>query len=351
MTTPTLVLRYLVTVVATVTTPLISARNVRGENQLFTLNDSNAVSIEQPDNDYLVPLADCTAAEDRLWMINTRCMASEICRADLESPAFSVFQVDCNGKAYGSTFDRYLESILGRKVVIYIHGNRMPDRSAICYGLEIRRQSIRCRKSSPVDWVIWSWPSAKQGILVRDARRKANRTDTQGLYLSWVLRKHAEASVPTTLIGFSFGGRVITGALHSLAGGKLAGRRLPGPVITNARFDAGLLAPAIERDWMARRGYHSKATQNLDNLVVMYNQRDAVLKRYWLLDRVRGNIAMGYSGPRTFAPRADGSKISVRVRDCSPYVGKQHSEIDYYRKSCRAGSEMAALIDGIDITN
>ncbi len=227
----------------------------------------------------------------------------------------------------------------------------MPDHNAICYGLEIRRQSLRYRKSGPVDWVIWSWPSAKQGILVRDARRKAGRTDTQGLYLSWVLRKHAEASIPTTLIGFSFGGRVITGALHSLAGGKLAGRRLPGPAITDARFDAGLLAPAIERDWMARRGYHSKATQNLDKLVVMYNQRDPVLKRYWLLDRVRGNIAMGYSGPRTFAPRADGSMISVRARDYSLYVGKQHSELDYYQKSCRAGFEMAALIDGIDIKN
>jgi hypothetical protein len=227
----------------------------------------------------------------------------------------------------------------------------MPEKTAICYGLGIRQQSTRCRKSGPVDWVIWSWPSAKQGILVHDARRKADRTDTQGLYLSWVLRKHVEASVPTTLIGFSFGSRVITGGLHALAGGKLAGRRLPGSAITDARFDAGLLAPAIESDWMARCGYHSKATQNLDKLVVMYNQRDPVLKRYWLLERVRGNIAMGYSGPRTFAPRADGSKITVRARDCSPFVGKQHSELDYYKKSCRADSEMAALIDGFEIAN
>ena len=86
-------------------------------------------------------------------------------------------------------------------------------------------------------------------------------------------------------------------------------------------------------------------------LVVLYNHRDAVLRRYWLLDRVRGALAMGYSGPRTFAPRADGSSILLRTRDCAPYVGIQHSEMDYYQKACRAGTEMAALIDDAATTN
>ncbi len=212
----------------------------------------------------------------------------------------------------------------------------MPRGEAIPYGLLIRRQVLCYRKSEAIDWVIWSWPSARQGPIIRDVRRNADRTDAQGLYLAWVLRKHAEASIPATLIGFSFGGRVITGALHALAGGKLAGRQLPGPAIGDVRFDAGLLAPAIESDWMASRGYHSKATENLGKLVLMYNQRDAVLKRYWLLDRVRGAMALGYTGPRSFAPRTDGSKISVRARDCARYIGIQHSELDYYKKSCRA---------------
>lgn len=33
-----------------------------------------------------------------------------------------------------------------------------------------------------------------------------------------------------TLVGYSFGARVITGALHLLAGGQVAGRRLPQPL-------------------------------------------------------------------------------------------------------------------------
>jgi hypothetical protein len=90
------------------------------------------------------------------------------------------------------------------------------------------------------------------------------------------------------------------------------------------------------------------ATQNLDRLVLLYNRRDAVLKRYWLIDRVRGRMALGYSGPSSFAERFDGSTLPVLSRDCSPSVGLQHDELDYYRKSCRAGFEMARLIDDLD---
>jgi hypothetical protein len=202
-----------------------------------------------------------------------------------------------------------------------------------------------------VDWVIWNWPSEKSGLLVQDFRRKAMRTDGQGLYLSWLLQRHAESGVPTALIGYSFGARVITGALHALAGGRLGGRVLPGAPTTGMAFDAGLVAPAIEDDWMARRGKHGLATKNLDRLVLLYNRRDAVLKRYWLLDRVRGAMALGYTGPRSFAPRVDGSRLPVRARDCSPSVGTKHSELDYYGGNCRAGAEMAAMINDIKVTH
>jgi hypothetical protein len=186
---------------------------------------------------------------------------------------------------------------------------------------------------------------------VHDFRRKADRTEAQGLYLSWLLRKHVESDVPTTLIGYSFGVPVVTGALHALAGGKLGGRSLPGPAINGIPFDAGFVAPAIERHSLTSHGEYALATKNLDRLLLLYNRRDAVLKRYWLLDRVRGTVALGYSGPTAFAPRADGSKLSVRARDCSPSVGLQHVELNYYNKSCLAGPEMAALIDDIHITH
>ena len=288
---------------------------------------------------------------DRFWLISTRSISSSACRIDLESPDLSVFQIDC-GCPTRTTLDHYFASLgPDRTAVVYVHGNRMQSQEAIGRGFAVYRNISRYRDSRPVDWVIWSWPSAKQGILIHDARRKAARTDAQGLYLAWLLRRHVEQGIPTTLIGFSFGGRVITGSLHALAGGKLGGREMPGSPVSGVPFDAGLVAPAIDSHWLGKKGYHSLATQNLDRLVLLYNRRDVVLKRYWLLDRVRGRMALGYSGPRVFAPRADGSKLSVLSRDCSPSIGLQHDELDYYRKSCHAGSFMARLIDDIDVTH
>jgi hypothetical protein len=296
-------------------------------------------------------LIDSTTS-DRFWLIDTRSLSAQACRAQLDPPRFSMFRVECNGRSSLTTFDQYIESVRsGRDVVIYVHGNRLEADEAIQRGLAVHRRIGCFRGSGPIDWVIFSWPSAKQGTPVRDARIKAERTDAQGLYLSWVLQKHAEFHVPTALIGYSFGGRIVTGALHALAGGRLGGRSLPGPAVTGIPFEAGLVAPAIESNSMASGGEYALATQNLNRLFLLYNRRDAVLKRYWLIERVRGTMALGYSGPQAFSPRVDGTRLPVQARDCSPSIGLRHDELDYYETPCHAGSDMAAMIHDIQHSN
>lgn len=283
---------------------------------------------------------------DRFWLINTRRLSSNASCLDLDQPGFAIYRLrDCSSPTQVSV-DQFLQAIEQRgSAVIYVHGNRMSASNAIHRGLAVYRAVNRYRSGDALDWVIWSWPSDKQGMLMRDARIKAFRTDGQGLYLAWLLRRHAESGTNTTLIGYSFGGRIITGALHAAAGGKLGGRTLPGDPVVGGPFDAGLVAPAVDNHWLTDQGYHRFATQNLERLVLMYNRRDAVLKRYWLIDRVRGRMALGYSGPTRFSDRYDGEHLPVFARDCSPTVGLRHDELDYYQKDCRAGSQMARLID------
>ncbi len=285
---------------------------------------------------------------DRLWLINTRHLTSDACRANLDSLPLKICRLYCDGQTRASDSDQYLTTLqMDRPVVIYVHGNRMDPGDAIQRGLLIYRETTRYRcNAGPIDWVIWSWPSEKEGGIVNDVREKADRTDAQGLYLAGLLRQHTERSIPTSLIGYSFGGRVITGALHALAGGSLARRTLPSDPVSGAPFDVGLVAPAIENDWMGINGYHGLATQNMDRLVLLYNHRDAVLKRYWIIDRIRGEVALGYSGPKTFAPRIDGTPLPVRSRDCSPAVGIKHDEEDYYSRTCGAGRELGPLVVG-----
>jgi hypothetical protein len=229
-------------------------------------------------------------------------------------------------------------------MVIYVHGNRVESGEAVSRGRLIYRYVKRYRKPQPIDWVIWSWPSEKLGLPVRDVREKARRTDAQGLYLAWFLRKFAEPS-ETVLIGYSFGGRIVTGSLHALAGGRLGGRAMPGQPRYDSHVRVGLVAPAIERNWLTPQGYHGRATKNLDRLVLLYNHRDPVLKRYWLLDLVRGGIALGYAGPAALGRRYDGTGVPVIAEDFARIVGKDHDELEYYTRDRRTSQRMAALIN------
>jgi len=280
-------------------------------------------------------------------LISTRRITSQVCRADLTSPNLSIWRLDRCGRRTRSSLEEYVATMLpDRPRLIYVHGNQRSAEVALERGLELRHELTRnCRDRQPIDWVIWSWQSDREALLVRDARLKAARTEAQGLYLAWLLTHHAAAGQPTGLIGFSFGGRIITGALHALAGGSLSRRTLPTPPIVDAGFDVGLLAPALQTRWISPGGYHERSTQNMDEMVLLYNHRDIALKAYWLVAGRRGVSALGYTGPQCVAPRADGTPLPIRAKDCARTVGSHHSEKQYYQASCCAGKEMSSLIE------
>ncbi len=286
-----------------------------------------------------------TGRADRIFLVSTRHLTSDVRCADLEQTRFRVWHLQTNGAIPidPASYQALLQP--GRPVVIYVHGNRMPAGEAVARGNRVRCNIKRRMRTTGVDWIYFSWPSEKTSIGISDFREKADRADVQGLYLASLLRTHVEAATPLTMVGYSFGARVITGSLHALAGGTLAGRSLPDEPIVAANVRVGLIAAAIESMWLSQRGYHGLATNNMNRLVLLYNRRDAVLKRYWLLERVRQRTALGYSGPTRFAPRVDGTRLPVRSRDCSPSVRLRHAELDYYGARCRAGCDLAQLID------
>lgn len=288
----------------------------------------------------------CSCSSDRIFLVSTRHLCHDACRAGFENVPLRIWRID-GGSAESLEIPEYHASLQpGRPVVIYVHGNRMPADELVARASSVRHK-IDCRLDRPVDWVYFSWPSQRTALGVRDFREKADRCDAQGLYLATFLRHHVEAGVPLAMIGYSFGSRVVTGSLHALGGGMLGGRRLNQPPITGANVRVALVAAAIESTWLGSGGYHGQATKNMDRLMLLYNQRDAVLKRYWLLEKVRQETALGYSGPTCFAPRVDGTRLPVLSRDCSPSVRIRHAELDYYGTRCNAGCDMARMIDGI----
>ena len=298
-----------------------------------------------PNTEDGAPSCDCDA--DRTFVVSTRHLCTDVCRVCVNRVPFQIWQLDCRSSTR-IDWNEY-QTLLRpeRPVVIYVHGNRMPADELVQRATKVRQYIRRRLHLSGVDWVYFSWPSERSGIGIRDVREKADRCDAEGLYLAKFLRPHVQASVPLAMIGYSFGARVVTGSLHALAGGCLGGRRLPEEGLTGANVRVALIAAAIESTWLAGNGYHGRATKNMDELMLLYNRRDAVLKRYWLIEKVRRETALGYSGPTHFAPRVDGTRLPVFSRDCSPSVRIRHAELDYYGTRCNAGGDMARLINGI----
>ncbi|MEL6109731.1 MAG: hypothetical protein AAFU85_27285 [Planctomycetota bacterium] len=283
--------------------------------------------------------------EDRTVLVSTRHLTSDVCRAEIECPDLRFWSCDTGASLSLQEYEAGLRP--DRPVVVYLHGNRMPA-SELMKRFQTVRSLLKPRLcTGGVDWLVYSWPSERTIKGIDDFRLKASRCDAQGLYLAWLLRRQVERGVSVNLVGYSFGARVATGALHSLGGGSLGGRRLSGETIAGARMRVALVAPAIDSGWLAPGGYHQRAAGNLGQILLLFNPRDVVLKRYWLVAGRRGNRALGVTGLQSLAPGADGECVPVRSCDFSPAVGIRHAELGYYMGTGNAAREVAWLINDV----
>lgn len=287
---------------------------------------------------------------DELWMVNTRCITSEACRADLLNPTFSTSVYDGGSHLVKSDLETLVNLAVADQDtvnIIYVHGNNF-EANEVMERAWFVYQRIRCsrRLGTPIRFIVWSWPSQPETSPLKDVRLKAARTDAQGLYLALFLRQIAPAARPITLIGYSFGGRVVTGSLHALAGGSLGGRVIPGQHLTGLEAHVGLVAPALDNDWLMSGQYHGRATKNTHRISLMYNPRDQILRRYWILDPRDWPRALGQSGGMRFGTGVDGKPVVIKCYNCSRTIGRRHEEEDYYSSTCGAGRVMAELVEG-----
>src|SRR6056297_243030 len=252
---------------------------------------------------------------DEFWILSTRSITSKAQCADLHDPQFRLHQYEPSFGFKPQTRDQLIDLLstdATKHSVIYAHGNRFDCADAVERGWFVYQKIVRDRQAeTPLRFIVWSWPSDRVDGVLKDVKIKAERTDAQGLYLAWLLREAATAPTPLTVLGYSFGGRVVTGALHALAGGCLAGRQLPGEHIQGLHVNVGLVAAAVNQDWLYPGRYHGRATLNMASMTLMYNPRDSILKRYWILEPGLSARALGATGPVRIGPRADGSRLPV----------------------------------------
>lgn len=275
-------------------------------------------------------LGDVCCDDDRaddVWLISTR---------HLGCPSWdSSKEIELHVEHYGGDEAGWIEKSLdeyfasshsAQPTMIYVPGNRVDWSDAIDRGRHVRNSVLGCSHIEPIRFVIWSWPSDQIHGQLRDVRAKAARTNGEAYYLAWFLSQ-CDADTPLSILGYSFGARVTTGALHVLGGGKLAGRTLPQAQPRLLRV--ALLAAAVHNYWLQPGACHEQALSQMDRLLIEYNSCDPVLKRYHSIEKHGRPAALGYTGMRV----DESAGVWIDQHDVCCIVGNSHTEARYFNSS------------------
>ncbi|MDO5566708.1 MAG: hypothetical protein Q4G59_08625, partial [Planctomycetia bacterium] len=244
--------------------------------------------------------------DDEVWLVsNSYCQPvgpSSLTWSRLE---------DCQFVA--STYETYHANETALPTVIFIHGNLTDMSSAVESGmyLKSRLEAIRNRLGidSAFRLVIWKWNSEKAFAGIRkDSQYKAAVADEDGRSLAEFLRNDTAAH--TTLLGFSFGAKIIGSACNILA------------TTEHKTYNAIFVSAATEYYDYASCGCYSSGACCLDYLLNLYNPEDKALRFYPLLYGRGGAPALGTMPFTTdmITPCLQGKAFSLS----SSYCGNQH---------------------------
>lgn len=241
--------------------------------------------------------APASRRNDQHWMINTRCLG--LPPADLgDAPALSVWRYERDSGWAKSSVEEFLAAQSpGARVCVHLHGARTGHQEAVERGfLLLPRLTGGVPPEEPVTLVTWSWPTAPAGRPLRDLRAMASRSDVESCYLAWLLSR-LDPRTDVELLGFSYGARAASGAMHLLGGGTLLGRRIgseqvpPRPLIK-----AVFWTPAMNNDWLLPGRYHGRAVDCAERMLIVYNPSDRAMRHYDLVAPSRKFGGLGYSG-------------------------------------------------------
>lgn len=291
---------------------------------------------------------DCLRPQDDFFLLNTRNLCSNWYHdawQRLDCKRYVVLDaVPCRRWVDVPIEDFYLANNPSQLTLVYVHGNRVRPGEEIAETLQVYRAILRCLPHAPpIRLVAFSWPSERMAGPLRDYRLKAQLADPAALHLASVLA-HVRSDMQLTLVGYSYGSRVIGGALHLLAGGTLRGHALPARVnLRPARVL--LIAAAVDSDWLLPGRPHGMALHLVERMVLINNSCDPAMRFYHLSSRWRDPNALGQYGLRNPAWLGPASERIYEIDACCE-VGRHHA-LEYYlgatRLMCVASQQVLPL--------
>ena len=280
--------------------------------------------------------------QDQIWLVSCRglsCDASQLEELKYWYYAEGLGWTPSDADAFHAAADPSL------RTAIWVHGNRIESGQAFGIGIDVYRALIRQAPSEqPLRFVAWSWPSERvEGGPIQDARVKAARTTPAGHRLARFIVQ-MDAAAPVSVIGYSFGCRIITGALHLMGGGVSDGDPLAAPSVHRAQgVRAVLIAPAIESHWLLPGRTHGLAMTQVESMFIIVNSCDKVLKHYHLLycnaRRRNGPQALGTTG-LVGGSQLGEDRRKIEQTDACCLVGPEH----YWRNYFQTRSLVARMV-------
>ncbi|MCS5616463.1 MAG: alpha/beta fold hydrolase [Planctomycetota bacterium] len=283
---------------------------------------------------------DCPEPLD-VWVASTRRLPG-VCRLpDSANLAIERLTTDGSCRCWN---DASLADLLGepwRPLVFFVHGNRYDSGDAKTQGISLARRLSMARPAAPQPrLVIFSWPSQKQGLALKDGRRKYARAYADGHYLAWLLGQ-VPPEQPVAVVGYSFGALVTAEALADLETvppGGLSWADRPG------RTQLVFVAPALRCDALAPRGPFRETLAGLDRLTLLINSRDEALRFFPLLEPAVRADALGYVGmPSRWLP----PDVEYAAADAAGIVGKLHTMRRYLDSATLVEMIAAGTLDGL----
>lgn len=220
------------------------------------------------------------------------------------------------------------------RTIIYAHGNWFSVCDARDRVQKVYRQAI-CLTNEPIRIILVSWPSEKRDRFAKDVIGKKTLLSASSFYLANFIERYPDTQ-PIGLLGYSFGGRIVCGALHLMHGGTIDGHSLCFIPRSLECYKMGLIAPAFDSSALAPGGKFSEAMKSIDHLVNLYNSRDPILRRFRFFDRQNEPVAAGFSGLAGLSGSMANQPLENDPRieqfDCR-VIGRTHDELEYFKCS------------------
>ena len=263
--------------------------------------------------------------QDEIWLVSTRRLAGS--QPSTRQPNVWEFRDQWEAATAKDFVAKDTTTALN---LFWVHGNHVDANMAVRRGFAVYRELVRDAPTSPIRFVVWSWPSKKLWRPMRDAKLKAARADLEGYYLAR-FTSQMDSHSQMAMMGFSFGPRIITGALHVINNGKLrSSREATFSTTRRQNVRVVLLAPAMHHNWLLPNSYHGRAGDMMERLLLFKNSCDRALKLYPLMFAHHSPTAMGRKGV-VFKAEDRGLVKRVQQFDVADSVGSSHSYSDYVK--------------------